>query len=120
MNARKADMALRIRLNAALGTTMTDADARILRRAEIRLRNWGTRECNGDVQRDEETGDVSDRYGRKVRDHETATLKRVAALCAHWGLSFYHQGDPRGAALYVAREPMTDSNYASRGVSCWQ
>ena len=32
-------------------------------------------------------------------------------------LNYYLQGDPRGASLYIASEPLTGSNYASVGVA---
>lgn len=53
-----------------------------------------------------------------IPDRETGAIKRVAAVCQANGLHFYHQTDPRGYALYVAREPLTESNYSSRGVAC--
>ncbi len=50
-----------------------------------------------------------------IPDREKGALKRIKAICDAHGLYFYHQTDPRGLALYVSREPLTDSNY-SRGV----
>ena len=41
-------------------------------------------------------------------------LRRVKAT----GLYFYHQTDPRGAALYVANVPLNNQNYSSIGVCC--
>ena len=46
-----------------------------------------------------------------IADREAGALRRVRAVCAANGLHFYHQGDPRGCALYVAREPLDGSNY---------
>jgi len=48
-----------------------------------------------------------------VPDREKGALKRVQAT----GLHFYHQTDPRGAALYVSNQPLNDQNYTS-GVCC--
>lgn len=38
-------------------------------------------------------------------------LPRIAQICADHSIYFYHQTDPRGCALYVSSEPLTDSNY---------
>lgn len=38
-------------------------------------------------------------------------VRRVAAVCAEHGLYYFHQGDPRGCALYIARKPLDGSNY---------
>ncbi len=53
-----------------------------------------------------------------IADRERGALKRVGAICARLGASFYHQTDPRGCALYVSAEPLSDQNYSSRGVAC--
>lgn len=106
-------------------------DANILRRAQLTLRRWAELEC-GDgnnyaswaIERDETTGKpFMCRYphdGKMSRtpmaDREAGALRRVAAVCERNGLHFYHQGDPRGCALYVAREPLTGQNY-TRGVA---
>lgn len=37
--------------------------------------------------------------------------------CRDHGLHYYHQTDPRGCALYVSAEPLTDQNY-SNAVAC--
>ena len=76
------------------------------------------------IERDETTGKpFMCRYphdGRPSRyptpDRETGALKRVRAICKTHGLHFYHQTDPRGAALYVHSEPLTDSDY-NKGVA---
>lgn len=44
-------------------------------------------------------------------------IKRIAAACKAFGLHYYHQTDPRGCALYVAREPLTGTNYSSIGIA---
>lgn len=81
-----------------------------LRRAEMTLQRWGEHECNGDIQRDEETGKpyrYSTMTGKRlygVPDREKGALARVAKVMAnHPGMVAYHQGDPRGCALYIVR-----------------
>lgn len=42
---------------------------------------------------------------RPVADREAGALRRLANIMrAHPSLWFYHQGDPRGCALYVGRK----------------
>ena len=114
------------------GISLTHSDANILRRAERTLHRWSELEC-GDgndhaswaIERDETTGKPYMGYhphqGKPTRtpiaDREAGALRRVAALCKERGLHFYHQTDPRGAALYIDREPLPDNNY-SRGLCC--
>lgn len=115
------------------GATLSHEDAQTLRRAEITLHRWAEQEC-GDgngyaswvIGRDEDTGRPYREVHRysdgkvtreAVADREAGALKRVAATCERLGLYWYHQTDPRGCALYVDVEPMTDSNY-SNGVAC--
>ena len=81
-------------------------DARTLRRAEKTLHRWAELEC----------GDSND-YASLIADREAGALKRVTAICTALGVHFYHQTDPRGCALYVSADPMTDSNY-SNGCHC--
>ena len=92
---------------AGLGLTGDEFDA--LRRCSMTLHRWAEHECNGAIQRDEETGKpyAHGTYDGKrlypVADRETGALKRAAAILKAHGLQLYHQGDPRGAALYVIR-----------------
>lgn len=127
-NARAKTCELLSRL-ANRGINVDFATANTLRLAELTLRRWADLEC-GDgndyaswaIERDEATGKPymcryphSGKMSRyPVADHEKGALKRVKAT----GLHFYHQADPRGAALYVSNEPLTDQNYSSSGVCC--
>jgi hypothetical protein len=95
-------------------------DAVALRRIEMTLQRWGELECgdgNGVIERDEKTGvpywyaanarylGANDRraYSR-IADRERGALKRMAAIMAKYpGVIAYHQGDPRGCAVYVIR-----------------
>lgn len=54
----------------------------------------------------------------RIPDLESGALRRVAAICDNLGLHWYHQTDPRGCALYIATEPLSDQNYSTRGVPC--
>lgn len=119
----------------------TTEETETLLKAERALQRWAEAECGtGDgvrcemIERDETTGKpfrrVQYSYNGQwrenrypVRDMEAAALRRVAAIAeAHPGLSFYHQGDPRGCALYVLRPGDVPAgeradSYYSRGVA---
>ena len=91
------------------------ADQDRLRKIEMTLSRWSERECNGEIERDEVTGKMfasyeyngPGGYGRSrfaIADKERGALKRLAAVMAKYShLWYYHQGDPRGCALYVGR-----------------
>ena len=65
----------------------------------------------------------------RVPDRERGAIKRIEAICKKYGeryapdgtpLKYYHQSDPRGAALYISSPhpgSMNDVNYRW-GVSC--
>lgn len=112
------------------GVSEVDADA--LRRIEMTLHRWAEHECNGDIERDETTNKTYNVYGQdgpgKIRrfpcaDREAGALKRLAALMQKYPqLVAYHQGDPRGCALYlVPKDKLAgkeiDSYYSSYGVA---
>ena len=92
---------------AKMGFTYDEANT--LRRAQMTLHRWSEEECNGTIQRDEVTGKTYRVWdtGRKMAqtpcpDRETGAIKRIKAIMAkHYHLTFYHQTDPRGCALYV-------------------
>lgn len=122
---------IRQRIESRCGVSVSEADANVLRRIEMTLHRWAELECgNGDdykswcVSRDEQTGKPFMEYhfhdGRYARystsDREAGALKRLGKLCTRLGLHFYHQTDPRGCALYVSNEPLTDQDY-NRGVA---
>lgn len=130
-NARLATLELQRRLNAAGIAADFDA-AETLRRAQLTLHRWGELECgDGDnykswaIERDEATGKpymvVYPHDGKprryRVADREAWALRRIAAVCKAAGVHYFHQTDPRGCALYVAAEPLTESDY-TRGVAC--
>jgi hypothetical protein len=146
-NAERKDLELQQAARQG-GINLSPADARILRRAEMTLHRWDEEMCNGTIQRpwQEDTGDpdayVGDRPGRSiggytddagtfheewmfVPDRERGAIKRIEAVCKKYAapngspLKYYHQSDPRGAALYISPpyHSMNEVNY-SLAVSC--
>lgn len=131
--AGSKDYQLAERLERCLGVEISVSDTTALRRAELTLQRWGEREC-GDgsdwhIERDETSGIPylvyhGDGKSRRYRtpDKERGALKRIAAICERLGLEYYHQTDPRGCQLYIAKKGsgMNDSNYPQRGYPvCW-
>ena len=118
------------------GIELSFDDANTLRRAELTLQRWAELEC-GDgndygswaIERDENGegapymvhhhyrhGNGTDTVTRtRIADREAGALRRVKAICERVGAHYYHQGDPRGCALYVSKEPINGSN---RGIAC--
>jgi hypothetical protein len=114
------------------GVNLTLADARTLRRAQLTLHSWDELRCGwstpgeyGDSRvlvRDEDGDDkpyieIHPNKGfnigwKAVPDRERGALRRIQAVCETYGASYYHQSDPRGAALYISADKLTDSNYA--------
>ena len=91
----------------------SQSDAIRLRRISLTLRRWHELECgsdNGCIERDETTGKPFWRYsngrkGQRVADREKGALRRQNRIfeTVPFGLSYFVQGDPRGAALYIIR-----------------
>lgn len=54
-------------------------------------------------------------YGNTTRrdNQETKLLAQAEALAQRIGLHAYHQGDPRGCALYLIDDTMIDSTYSN-------
>ena|SRR3990167_4045963 len=136
MSARNDTISLQYRLFNAGVTSITFDDANTLRRAELTLQRWHELECgdgnnygswaierddNGDgppfmVHHHYRHGNGADTVTRtRIADREAGALRRVAAICKRLGAHYYHQGDPRGCALYVSAEPINGGN---RGVAC--
>ena len=121
------------------GILLSMAQARTLRRAAGTLRKWAEDECGSSneyasfgLERDEETGvpyrtiyphrtpsgEENFKIQRyRVPDREKGALARVQAVCKALNLHYYHQGDPRGCALYIDSQPFEQHNY-TRGVAC--
>lgn len=130
MTARQDTIELMRRLNDNAIPANFD-DANTLRRAEIALHRWHEQEC-GDgndysswaIERDEAGIPYRCVYPHKgemrryrIADKEAGAIRRVAAVCRALGAFYFVQTDPRGCSLYVANEPLTDSDY-TRGVAC--
>lgn len=123
----------------SLGFTQDEAEA--LRRISITLHRWFEHECNGAIQRDETTDRpywYNTDTGRKigvVPDLEKGAMQRLKAIVDARNdrvmlassrvllhpLTFYIQGDPRGAVLYIIRpgdvpEGADVGGYYSRGI----
>jgi hypothetical protein len=120
MNRYKQDRELADKL----GIPMEDATT--LRRASLTLHRWAEEQCgmsndysDWTIEQDEETGHwfrvIRERTGRtyryRISDREKGALARCRSTCERTGLHFFHQTDPRGRALYVSREPLTNSDY---------
>lgn len=137
---------------AALAAILTsngfsEAEAEILRRAERTLHRWAELEC-GDgnssaswaIERDEATGKPyivtyphnGPTRRRRIADRETGAWRRVNAVVSARNartrlrkdkITPYHQGDPRGVALYLVRASDVPAgasvdSYYSRGIAC--
>lgn len=131
MSARSETCELLARLGQR-GITLSFDEAETLRRAQLTLHRWAELECGDSndyaswaIERDETTGKpfrcLYPHQGNPSRlptpDREAGALRRVAAVCNAHGLYFYHQTDPRGCALYMSAEPLTETDY-TRGIPC--
>jgi hypothetical protein len=151
MTKREAERYMRLSFTLGeLGLHQPEIDT--LLRCQRTLHTWAEHECNGVIQRDEATGKpywhnaYSGARCYQTPDRETGALKRIAAIlaphapkqytaetcpgrpcssdCDHKspGLTFYHQGDPRGCCLYLIRpgdvpEGSTVDSCYSRGIA---
>jgi hypothetical protein len=116
----------RMRLLDQLGQLgFTRGEANSLVRIEMTLHSWGEHECNGNIQREGDDCDGKPRWfsdyanenngkGYLIADRERGALKRLDKIIRDVNtravgdmrkpmLSYYHQTDPRGAALYIIR-----------------
>ena len=133
MNRREAmRQTEQIRRLEAVGFTQNEAET--LRRISMTLSRWAERECNGEVEVEDDgkafhTHDYVSCTGKwktvryAIPNREAGAIRRLGKMMqAHPGWDFYHQGDPRGAALYLYRpEDLkpgqgVDSVYSSIGI----
>ena len=109
---------------------ITDADAASLVRASATLSTWAEHECNGAIQRDGDDGEgvpywYNTNTGRRIcrtSDREKGALKRARSIAQKYGMEIYHQGDPRGVAVYLLRPGDVPAgaaagSYYTRGVA---
>lgn len=117
---------------------VTYEDAVKLREIAMTLHRWHELECGTDagcIERDENTGapyltyevNGAPRRGRyKIADKETGAIKRLTHIINQYSdLTYYIQGDPRGASLYILRPkdvPVGESieAYYSRGIAVYK
>lgn len=107
-------------------------DAMTLRRIAMTLHRWHEGECNGEIQRDEQTNIPfwhNQNTGKKIwrlADRETGALKRLNKLMSKYpDLKHYVQGDPRGAPLYILRpgdvpDGKDTDAYYNRGIAVYR
>lgn len=118
-----------------LGVSYDDALA--IRRISMTLSRWDELCCgNGNdysswaIERDEETDKPymvihqhnGKSYRRKIADREKGAEKRLAKIMERYAhLVSYHQGDPRGASVYIIPRVEIDGKdvnaYYNRGVA---
>lgn len=105
MSKRRDEMMMRL---GKLG--FDTSEARTLLRISATLHTWAEHECNGAIQRDGETNvpywynTMTGKQMGRTSDREAGALKRAQAIAAERGFKVYHQGDPRGCALYLYRQ----------------
>lgn len=105
----------------ALGLTFAECET--LRRASMTLSRWAELECGDSnnygswaIERDDDSGvpymvHHHYRHGQgkdtvtrtRMADRETGAIKRITAIVTAHGLTWHHQTDPRGCAVYVLR-----------------
>lgn len=123
-----------VRVLSGEGYGISRDDLEALRRVEMTLHRWAERECNGEVDVDEDgkawNVAIEGHFGGtltptrwRTANREAGALRRLAAIMARYPhLRAYHQGDPRGCALYVYRKDGTEgrdpsSFYIGQGVA---
>lgn len=102
-----------------MGFTYDEANR--IRRIELTLSRWSELECGNynnyaswAIERDEKTEVPymvrcqhadGKTYRTRIADREAGALRRLQQImAAHPALWFYHQGDPRGCAVYIGRK----------------
>jgi hypothetical protein len=97
-----------------------------LRRAERGLHKWAEQECNGEIQREDESG-LPKRYSKSIfgdftkclgfiRDSEAYYLAEAKRHAKAAGLRVYHQEDPRGCQIYLYKQSDLDEAMATREI----
>ena len=118
-----------------LGFSYEETDQ--LRRISMTLHRWAERECNGEVEVDDDNKAYSVNQGGpwngwkvtryRVPNREAGAKRRLAKIMAnHPDFTYYHQTDPRGVALYLVNKAQSlyslqtiDSNYNQIGIPVW-
>ena len=95
--------------------TIPSATFKRLCQIQSHLHKWAEDECNGFIQWDDSDCTIPRRYyldqygtptrkGPVIPNREAKYLKEAETLAAECGGKIYHQGDPRGCALYFYRD----------------
>ena len=117
-----------VRVLSGEGYGISRDDIEALRKIEMTLHRWAERECNGEVETDEDgkayaafdsvgSQALATRRRYRVPNREAGALRRLAAIMARYPhLRAYHQTDPRGCALYVYRADRVPSEGCSSSV----
>ena len=103
------------RFNVAINRYgISQQDYKALALEEHRLQRWSEQECNGEIERDDETGKPvrvytlpPGTYGRTrcfIPDREKGCIRRCEEIAERYGLKFYHQQDPRGCQVHIYRK----------------
>ena len=119
---------------------MDPNDYRRLALIEPQLHRWYEQECNGEIERDDETGKVFRVFGHNTpdqpirrlpwKDMETGAINRAKAIANRYQGWIYINTDPRGCAVYFWRSgepgPRTigpdeciNNCYATRALACF-
>ena len=118
-----------VRVLTGEGYGISRDDIEALRRIEMTLHRWSERECNGEVETDDAgrawrcSHVAANDHRYRIPNREAGALRRLWGILDRYPrLSYYHQGDPRGCALYIYNvDAMGDrdqeSNYSSVGVA---
>jgi hypothetical protein len=133
MMAAETNQKLADLINKKFSVSITTADAKILRRAQLVLRRWHEGECGNSnnyaswaIERDPITQkpyknyypNAGENYRVPIKDFERGALKRIEQVCKKNGLNYFVQADPRGCALYVSISPINYTNYYPSSVAC--
>ena len=110
-------------INASRTLGISGYDYNALARLSGSLRRWHEMQCgtDGGVVSVDDAGVATWQPSNggptaKITNKGALLEHRVFDLCVRLGVTYYIQGDPRGCALYLSREPMDDANYSSKGV----
>lgn len=89
---------------------ITHEDYKLLRNYSKSLHRIYERQCNGypDV-----LGNWDAVAEAKDEKREEILVTQIDIIVSSYGLHFYLQTDPRGASLYVAKQPIDDTMYST-------
>jgi hypothetical protein len=97
----------RERTSEALGLDKNKYNA--FRRLSQKIADADTNAANGKDRLEREYGDKE--HKRDTRPN----FKKIHEMAKKMGLHMYHQGDPRGAAIHLSKERMSQRDYSSKG-----